>query len=400
MFTYIGFTQNNVGGITVYVINGNNYKESLSFTNITIYTDNKQMRGIADLDGCCKIRQLTPGKCNVKATYKNYQTKVYKNVPVNADETTYLRMALNIDSTNTKKADTIEYKIPIIDPSTAGMPPTKNSLFPKLFFKFNSLNFDTLSNNYYENDLHIIDTNKAITYIVKYIVAHPNERIIITGYFDMNEQNPEELSDLRAEKVAKLLVQYGVPKEKMPEIFPYKSSINSGKVIRNASTQIEKEQLHKLNRCVMLSIIGGSNTAALPPKKYTPSLPRLFFKLNSINFDTLSNYYGNDLHLTDTNKVIDYVVKYILNNPDEHIIITGCFDTNEQNPEELCKQRAEKVNNLLLQYGLPKEKMPEIFPYNRPINTVEIIQNTSTEKEKEELHRANRCVMFRVVKGG
>lgn len=401
LVAYMGFAQNNMGGIKVTVVKRNNLRESLSLANVTIYNDSTTVHGTTDTDGNYYYKQFTKGKYNVKVACKNYQTIVEKNVIVKTDGVTYVFMVLKPDSTNTKKADTIQYKIPVVDPSTAGIPPTKNGLFPKLFFKTNSLNFDTLSANYYANDIHIIDTNEAINYIVKYIVTHPNERIIITGYRDMNEQGFYDLNNERAEKVANLLVQHGLPKEKMPEIFSYGGSINPPKAIRHASTESEKQQLHKLNRCVMLWIDGGSNTYALPPKNYdTPILPRLFFKLNSTNFDTLSNYSGNDLHITDTNKVIDYMVKYILDYPDEHIIIASWYNINEQNSQELCNQRAQKVINLLMQHGLPKEKTPSVFPFKRPFNPLIQIQNKNTEQEKELLLRANRCVVFTQMAGG
>ena len=134
-------------------------------------------------------------------------------------------------------------------------------------------------------------------------------------------------------------------------------------------------------------------------QKNQAPFPRLFFKLNSTNFDTLSNYRGNDLHIVDTNQVIDYMVKYLLTNPNENIAVNSWVDVNEQNPEQLSKQRFEKVINLLVKQGVAKDRMIDLSRPPRLINTLEVIQNAPTEKEKEQLHKANRCVMFRELRG-
>ncbi|HXD93917.1 MAG TPA: carboxypeptidase-like regulatory domain-containing protein [Bacteroidia bacterium] len=255
LVAHIGFAQNNAGEIKITIIKHNNPKQSIPLANITIYNNSTQTQGTTDADGNCKIK-LLQGKYNVKTAYKGYQTIIYKNVTVNAEKTTYVNMALKTDSTNTKKADTAEYSIPVIDPSTAGPCYIKRTPFPRLFFKFNGTNFDTLS-NYPGSDLHIIDTNQVIAYIAKHILAHPNGIFAITAWGDINEQNPEELSKQRIEKVTNLLIHYGIPKDKLVTLPVPKNFIHSLKEIQNASTEQEKEDLHKANRCVMLRILRG-----------------------------------------------------------------------------------------------------------------------------------------------
>ena len=86
----------------------------------------------------------------------------------------------------------------------------------------------------------------------------------------------------------------------------------------------------------------------------------------------------------------NYIVHHLL----EKIAIVGNVDVNEQNPEELTKQRAQKVLNLLIQHGLPKVNMLHCFPIKEPINSTQQIEKAVSEKVKEELRKANRYVLF------
>jgi len=252
---YTGFAQSKPGSIRVYVISKNT-NEALSLAEIHIYTDSTDIHGATGTDGQYKNSQLTAGKYMVKAACKGYQTNIMKNVPVLPGEARYVTLRLNPDATNTKKADTVEYHIPLIDPSTAGMQFEKKPFLPKLFFKPNSLNFDTLS-DYFGNELHIIDTNRVIDYVAKYILANPCENITVSGWFDVNEQNPEELTKQRVNKVINLLMQHGVPEENILGCSPRKRPINSSKEIESAGTENERENLHKANSCVMFRYLRG-----------------------------------------------------------------------------------------------------------------------------------------------
>ena len=258
VFAYTGFTQNNKGSIKVTVVKHNNPKEAVSLANITVYKDSTQAYGTTDTDGNCKIGIL-PGKHNLKIACKGYQTIIYKNVIVNAEKTSYIILGLRADSTNTKTADTIEYSVPLIDPNTAHTGAVKRIPFPRLFFKFNSLNFDTLL-NYRGKNVSITDTNQAIAYIAKYIITNPNDYFHITASGDINEQNPEELGKQRIQKLINLLIKLGVPKDIIGErdLTVHRVLINSAKEIENANTENEKEQLHKANRCVIFNSLGAS----------------------------------------------------------------------------------------------------------------------------------------------
>ena len=120
LLTQISVAQNNYGAIRVTLVDKTvppKEDGGLAFTSITVYTDDSvQRKGITDLDGNCSIKPLKPGKYNVKATQKGYQTSIVKNVIVFQNKNCYLNMSFVADSTNTKAPKIIEYTLPVIDP--------------------------------------------------------------------------------------------------------------------------------------------------------------------------------------------------------------------------------------------------------------------------------------------
>lgn len=163
---------------------------------------------------------------------------------------------------------------------------------------------------------------------------------------------------------------------------------------------------HKIISLLFLLMAGFAfGQTGMPPKKDSLVILKLFFKPNSLNFDTLSYHNGKKLPISDTNQIINHMVNYIATSPANRcILIQGCADVNEQNQETLSNQRAQKVVNLLIQFGVSKNKI-EIRPYQILTNAPNKIQIAKTEKEKEqllkeeeELHKTKRCVILGKIK--
>ncbi|HXD91591.1 MAG TPA: hypothetical protein VNX01_00180 [Bacteroidia bacterium] len=143
---------------------------------------------------------------------------------------------------------------------------------------------------------------------------------------------------------------------------------------------------HKTLSLLFVLVVGFAySQTGTPQKKDNFIFLNLFFKPNSLNFDTLSNYHGRKLPISDTNQIIDYMVKYITTSSPHRIIgLIACVDENEKTSEELAKQRAEKVTNLLIQRGVPKDKI-KIQPCQTPTCAQDKIQFAKKPKEKEEM---------------
>ncbi|MGZ3940672.1 MAG: carboxypeptidase regulatory-like domain-containing protein [Bacteroidia bacterium] len=114
-FGFAAFAQNNPGSIKVTLVDEKG--EEIPFANVVVYSGATQLAtGTTDIEGNAFIKQLAPGKYDVKAVYVGYQTKTISGVVVSNDKVTYLKIPM----TGGVQLDevVVKYEAPLIDPNT------------------------------------------------------------------------------------------------------------------------------------------------------------------------------------------------------------------------------------------------------------------------------------------
>lgn len=122
-------------------------------------------------------------------------------------------------------------------------------------------------------------------------------------------------------------------------------------------------------------------------------LPILFFKENSIAFDTLFNYYENSERIMDTNLVLTSIVDIL--KKDTHLCLEIIGNSDRKEKKDLSKQRALKVYNYFLNKGITKDRLKYKFNgVKKPYVNEELIKRANNDSESKYLRRRNRRVCF------
>ncbi len=128
-------------------------------------------------------------------------------------------------------------------------------------------------------------------------------------------------------------------------------------------------------------------------KKTTTYSPILFFKENSLAFDTLFKYPENNQEIYDTTKVLLFFTELLKKDTVCSINIYGHSDKCEK--KDYSKKRALKVYNFLLSKGVSKSRIRvEYFGSKHPYVSESVISNASNDYENKALRRYNRRVTF------
>jgi hypothetical protein len=116
-FGSLAVAQNNPGSIKVLL--QDEKKEAIPFANIVVYNGTTQVAtGTTDMDGYAFVKQLAPGKYNVKAVYVGFQTKTIKDVIVNNDKVTYFTIPMTNEGGVKLPEVEVTYQAPLINPNT------------------------------------------------------------------------------------------------------------------------------------------------------------------------------------------------------------------------------------------------------------------------------------------
>ncbi len=115
----LAIAQNKTGCIKVTLLDKKT-KESIPFGNIVVYKEKIQLAvATTDIDGNATIKDLAPGKYNVKAVYIGYLPQQINNVKVDSNKTSYVKINLSDDGAVLLECVTItEYATPLIDADT------------------------------------------------------------------------------------------------------------------------------------------------------------------------------------------------------------------------------------------------------------------------------------------
>lgn len=125
-------------------------------------------------------------------------------------------------------------------------------------------------------------------------------------------------------------------------------------------------------------------------------LPMLFFKENSVEFDTLYKYFENSNEINDTISVLDFISAFIKKNPNIDIKVCGNRDKYEK--RFISKKRMNKVYSMLIKRGVEKSRLKTenksaSFPY---IEEKDLIKSKYAS-EVNYLRRFNRRVFFIII---
>lgn len=138
--------------------------------------------------------------------------------------------------------------------------------------------------------------------------------------------------------------------------------------------------------CILYSF----NTIKVGNTKY---LPILFFKENSLEYDTLFNYPENTENIKDTSLLLNFISMKLIMDSTLFIEINGFSDKKEL--KDYSKQRMNKVYTYFIKQGINKKKI--ICKSNgkkKPYITEKIINKATNNNDKMLLRRFNRRICF------
>jgi hypothetical protein len=115
----LAIAQNKTGCIKVTLLDKKT-KESIPFGNIVVFKEKTQLAvATTDLNGKATIKDLAPGKYNVKAVFIGYLPQQINNVKVDSNKTSYVTINLSNDGAVMLECVTVtEYATPLIDADT------------------------------------------------------------------------------------------------------------------------------------------------------------------------------------------------------------------------------------------------------------------------------------------
>ncbi|MBS1637406.1 MAG: OmpA family protein [Bacteroidetes bacterium] len=133
---------------------------------------------------------------------------------------------------------------------------SKGCYFPAILFKRNSLDHyyetwqDTIELGFYP------DFDYAISMISQTIKENPTMVVEIAGHCSLDEKNPKELSQKRAEQVKQELVKLGVaPQRIIAKGYGIEKNIVKPGTIASARSEADKEKLKARNRRCAFKIV-------------------------------------------------------------------------------------------------------------------------------------------------
>ncbi len=119
-FPLISQTDSTCGIIKV-ILKDKNSNEAIPFANVVVYDFKNIQKAVAttNMDGEAIIKNIAPGKYNVKGVYVGYKAAMTNNVQVKAGKTTYLNMQLsNGECLSLQEVEVVTYAQPLIDSDT------------------------------------------------------------------------------------------------------------------------------------------------------------------------------------------------------------------------------------------------------------------------------------------
>ncbi len=179
----------------------------------------------------------------------------------------------------------------------------------------------------------------VIDSLAGYLAGHPDHTITITGRYGPDEKNNTSFADLglaRADAVKQLLVAKGIDAGRIMT----KSILDNGLMFQPADTLVGG---------IAMEIGAAAPTPATEPQKN-------LFEPRTVHFNTGKSDFNVD---SDMKAYIENVNKYLSENPDKKLVITGYADNvgNADKNRQLSEFRARFVMNQLSAKGIDASRM-------------------------------------------
>ena len=132
------------------------------------------------------------------------------------------------------------------------------------------------------------------------------------------------------------------------------------------------------------------------------SLPIILFQKNSIALtDSVKIGFDGEKGKAIYSKTIDELMimyKVLMDNPSMLIELSAHCSSDEKNVEILSQKRAEYIKGLLIEKGIPSERLvAKNYGTTKLKITDKQIYKAKTKEEKEALHEINRRVVFKIL---
>ncbi len=179
--------------------------------------------------------------------------------------------------------------------------------------------------------------------VARYLLADPDRRMLLTGYYSASENNNTSWPDLgiaRAENVKIYFVQQGVP----PAVIQ-----TSGE--RSEELLFTADSLRGGLELNFTTALGLAENALATSQKF-----ETIFQSLDLYFNTGSVQY---IQTPDNTQFIEEARKYLVEHPDKKLLLTGHTDNVGNAPSNLAlsRDRAEEVRNQLVASGLPADQL-------------------------------------------
>jgi outer membrane protein OmpA-like peptidoglycan-associated protein len=146
-----------------------------------------------------------------------------------------------------------------------------------------------------------------------------------------------------------------------------------------------------------LTIISATPKSAKEPCSRTEiRFPSVYFKANSIVFDTLASH-DEPLYRFPT-PALDMLADVLQNNPTITVELDAHCSMDEADPEALSQRRADKVKDALAARGVEGGRLiPKGFGISKMLIKPEMIEKAQTVEEKAALQARNRRCTYRIL---
>lgn len=238
-------------------------------------------------------------------------------------------------------------------------------------------------------------TNQSLDSLALFLNDHKGAIMEIAAHTDQrgNDSANVNISQKRAESVKIYLLSKGIEEHRLAAVgYGETQLIHSNSVLAACKSDSAKNKFYSENRRLEFRLLND------PRKSFTPQ-DSIFQSGSAWILPVLFDFAKATLR-SESKPLLDSAAAFLIEHPELRIEIAGHTDTrtSDSYSMKLSKARANTVMRYMIDKGVPAIQLSaEGYEKTRPLISDDYINKVPSLKGREDLHRLNRRIEFRIL---
>jgi outer membrane protein OmpA-like peptidoglycan-associated protein len=238
-------------------------------------------------------------------------------------------------------------------------------------------------------------TNQSLDSLALFLNDHKGAIMEIAAHTDQrgNDSANVYISQKRAESVKIYLLSKGIEEHRLAAVgYGETQLIHSNSVLAACKSDSAKNKFYSENRRLEFRLLND------PRKSFTPQ-DSIFQSGSAWILPVLFDFAKATLR-SESKPLLDSAAAFLIEHPELRVEIAGHTDTrtSDSYSMKLSKARANTVMRYMIDKGVPAIQLSaEGYEKTRPLISDDYINKVPSLKGREDLHRLNRRIEFRIL---